>query len=377
MSNHYVPMLRWRAHLLTACFSLSAACATTGPQLPVPRPPAQAQAAADTAPHQFYHRLPYGSEAQFNPLTQILNEGFDMLRMDGADRRVVLRARYYGDGFENIARSFLRPDRTYGRYGWGRALRNEILPLTFGKADGGGAWVPNYSFHLVGSGMVSARMTEWFEQHGASHATALSFLTMTASHLMNEAVGTKRRASITRRTLSPICSSSIPPGSCSSAQPRCAGSSARRCSSPTGRAKPRGPFRARRWKTRRRSMCCVGPLPWTDRWRLLYGCGAEMLVGVSRDLPDGYSLSVAAGGDAVHVRLLDASTGTKTVDMRPVGGSSSARCWPRCGTWPGGRSMSTAATPLWRSTSIPACCGCPQSVHRDFSCRCCGRVVCA
>src|SRR4051812_28878399 len=42
---------------------------------------------ADSVPH-FYQQVDYGSASQFNPMTEILNEGFDMLRQENRNRRL-------------------------------------------------------------------------------------------------------------------------------------------------------------------------------------------------------------------------------------------------------------------------------------------------
>lgn len=140
---------------------------------------------AAAAAQYFYTRRPYGTERQFNPISQILNEGFDLLRSSDADRRVL--ALPYGVTARNLTRSLTTPGAIISGYGPWRYVRNELLPLSL-KAGGGGQWVPNYQFHLLGSGMVSARMTEWFTQHGVSHPAWWSFATMTTSHVLNEMV---------------------------------------------------------------------------------------------------------------------------------------------------------------------------------------------
>src|SRR5258708_16607306 len=88
---------------------------------------------------RFYHAKPYGSEAQFGPLTELLNEGFDMLRDENYARHVLRRQ--YGIGAKNIINSLLHADKTYRFYGYRRALRNEILPLTWSdNGTGGQGW---------------------------------------------------------------------------------------------------------------------------------------------------------------------------------------------------------------------------------------------
>jgi hypothetical protein len=134
---------------------------------------------------RFYTGKDYGSEAAFNPLTQILNEGFDVLALRGQDRHVFDRG--LGADASNVWRSLTHADATYRTYGWS-VLRNEFLPISNQRQPGGGSWLPNYQSHLFGSGMVSARMTEWFEYHHVRGAPLWSAATMMTAHFLNEAV---------------------------------------------------------------------------------------------------------------------------------------------------------------------------------------------
>jgi hypothetical protein len=174
---------------LVGSLALSA-CATVGP-IVAPTPAANADAEitakqpAATAPGRFYRGLAYGSEAQFNPLTELLNEGFDMFRSDNRNRRL-------GDfPFErastNVLRSLVHADSALRAYGWKNTLTDELLPLSWGTS-GGPQWLANYTCHFLGSGMVSARMVEWYQARGASHPVALSAISMFAAHFTNEIV---------------------------------------------------------------------------------------------------------------------------------------------------------------------------------------------
>lgn len=170
-----------------------AACRATPPvtaPVPVPEGPA-ARTIADTgaAPSprgaptgRFYTGKQYGSEAAFNPVSVVINEGFDILQV-GSDRHVLRRD--YASGARAVVRSLAAPGGTIRAYGVRDWLRNEVLPLT-GNNGGGAAWVPNYMLHLVGSGMVSARLREWYAARGVPHAQALGVLTMYGAHVLNE-----------------------------------------------------------------------------------------------------------------------------------------------------------------------------------------------
>jgi hypothetical protein len=143
-----------------------------------------ARTPADTAWRgRFYGRRPYGSERQFNPLSQLVNEGFNNLVLYNDD--LGLTRQPWTTAWRNLSSSLGNILPAYRRAGWSRVIRNELLPLT-GRE--GGQWVPNYQDHLLGSGMVSVRMMEWFAAHGFAHPAWWSYGAMTASHVLNELV---------------------------------------------------------------------------------------------------------------------------------------------------------------------------------------------
>ncbi len=136
--------------------------------------------AADAQP-LFYRGQQWGSEAQYSPWTLLLNGGFDILQLDRY-RRDVFRYPFARAGrtvFSNLG----RPLPLISHYGWGKFLRNEILPLEFSE---GASWWPNYQLHLLGGGMTFVKMGEWYEQHGAAAPRLWSAATVMAYHVLNE-----------------------------------------------------------------------------------------------------------------------------------------------------------------------------------------------
>ena len=135
-------------------------------------------------PRRFYTGKNYGSESEFNPLTELLNEGFDVLSLRSADRHVFDRP--YSADAANVFRSLMHPIQSVDDYGWGNLLRAEIVPTSFARSRTSGKWVSNYQLHMFGSGMVSLRMTDWYELHGFDHAAFLGQATTMAAHFLNE-----------------------------------------------------------------------------------------------------------------------------------------------------------------------------------------------
>jgi hypothetical protein len=264
---------------------------------------------------RFYHAKPYGSESQFNPLTELLNEGFDMLRDEGYDRHVFRRD--YGTGASNVVNSLLHADRTYRFYGYRRALRNEILPLTYSdNGTGGQGWETKYSLHMLGSGMVSARLVEWGQQHGVDHPVLLSAVFMAASHYLNEILenGPSRIPNEDATTDFLIFN---PGGFVLFQNERVQRLFSDHVEFTNWPRQPTLVVQSQTLENTGQEFVMRGGLPKTTSWRWLCTFGLSTLFGVSYSHGDGYSLSVAAGKDAIATPVVDARTGARTATFQP------------------------------------------------------------
>jgi membrane-associated phospholipid phosphatase len=273
--------------------------------------------ACATAPshqHRFYRSLPYGTERQFNPISEIVNEGFDLLRSDDADRRVF--GLPYGAEWKNLVSTVRDPRRDFGQYGYGYWARHELFPLTY-KNHAGGQWVPNYQFHLIGSGMVSARMTEWYEQRGVSHPAVWSATTMMVAHVLNEMTERPNPHSQDAATDLLIFD---PLGILLFRLDR-----VQRLAS--------GPLQLTNWPMQPsltfpgKTIENVGQefivrfrIPKTTNWSALYMFGVSTQLGVSRDVGGGNKISIGAGADAVENPVADSTKDARTVILKPKAG---------------------------------------------------------
>jgi hypothetical protein len=134
---------------------------------------------------RFYTNKPFGSESQFNPLSLVINDGFDMLRTANTDRHVFDLD--YALAAHGAWLAITQPDKVLRTYGYDTWVRRQLLPLT-GKKKGGGQWVPNYQIHLLGGGMTGVRITEWYQQHGTPHPELAAAATAATWHFMNEMI---------------------------------------------------------------------------------------------------------------------------------------------------------------------------------------------
>lgn len=127
----------------------------------------------------------YGSMSMVSPWGLILNGGFDILQLDGKDRHLLKIP--FGTGFRSfIDNTFGHPGATISQIGWGNWLSTEVLPLDW--THDGARWIPNYQLHLIGSGVSYRMLTEWYHHHGVASPELWSIATVTAMHIVNEAV---------------------------------------------------------------------------------------------------------------------------------------------------------------------------------------------
>ncbi|HEX2866475.1 MAG TPA: hypothetical protein VHO03_05510 [Ignavibacteriales bacterium] len=132
----------------------------------------------------FYTGKDYGSQSLYNPFYLILNGSYDVIQMEGSDRKIF--GFPYRNGSRNVLKNLSSPFGPISRYGWWKFLRNEILPLEFAKNRA--QWFPNYQLHLIGGGMTYTAMKEWYEYNKFPYPAVFSVATLAGFHLINEFV---------------------------------------------------------------------------------------------------------------------------------------------------------------------------------------------
>lgn len=134
----------------------------------------------------FYHGQDYGSESQFGPTSILVNVGLVVPgRLTTTPNLGDIR---YQQGWDNVVDSLSHQDDVFEESGgFGRSLEKEFIPF----AHPSGAWLPNYSLHFLGEGMLSRKLEEYFRYHGMQGEYApkvLAASTVIASQLLNEVV---------------------------------------------------------------------------------------------------------------------------------------------------------------------------------------------
>ena len=326
-----------RLAALLAAGLVGTACAhvvpTTGVRPGAPADSASADTAADSSTRggtdsrrgrRFYTGKRHGSEAQFNPLSLVVNGGFDQLRTRGADKHVFRRS--YGVAATSVWRSVTRPDRAVARYGWGRWVRDELLPLS-GKGSGGGQWVPNYQLHLLAGGMTTVRLEEWYLQHGASHPLLLAASTAYAWHALTELVENGDRRGYNVDAVSDLLlfdAASILLFRSERVQHLFGDV----LEMTTWSGQPSLGLREATIENVHQTTMLRAPLPFTADWRAMTTFGGSFLVGLSRRAGTEHWVSLAGGWDPAENPVVDEATGRKTVVLNANAGAF----WDRGGS---------------------------------------------
>lgn len=138
---------------------------------------------ADSGRVRLWKAQEWGTESQFNPLSLVLNEGWDIGQFNGHDRRVDrLMA---PKNFEMLGGTLSHPYESIRRRGTRRFLKTEVVPSSLDKSEA--MWLPNLQLHLLGGGFNSARIEDWYAAHGYSNPGLLAALTTMTAATLNEA----------------------------------------------------------------------------------------------------------------------------------------------------------------------------------------------
>lgn len=145
---------------------------------------APSAAADDEAAGRFYRGLPYGSDAAFNPVSELVNGAFGFLQISSNWR--TLDEIDWRNGLDVTWRSISSPGNTVGSYGWQNFMTSELLPgkLRWRNLQ----YIPNYHLHLIGGGARHRAFVEWYGANGFAHPALWAAMTTIVHSFAVEAV---------------------------------------------------------------------------------------------------------------------------------------------------------------------------------------------
>jgi hypothetical protein len=252
--------------------------------------------------------MDYGSQANYNPLSVIVNGSFDILQISNRNNR--LASLQISNGFRNVWWNLTHAGRAVSQYGFRRFINTEIIPTSF-RLRNAQHW-PNYQLHLIGGGITYVAMSEWFELHAFRSPRIWSASTMIFYHFLNEAI---ENGGYNGPNVDPIADLLVfdPVGialfSISGVPEFFAGtlhavdwSFQPFVSVARGTLLNNGQNFAFKWD-----------MPWFPEWRLFYITGMEGGLGVSRRVNATDDISVSGGVGTRELIEADIGTGVRTL----------------------------------------------------------------
>lgn len=109
-----------------------------------------------------YRRQTYGSQANFNPLSMLVNRGLDMWRLEQFSPSLVRFP--YKRSASSVWRAITHPGEAIDRTGLWPFVKAELIPLQWRPLSA--AWTPNYSLHFFQGGVTYVRTEGWFADQG-------------------------------------------------------------------------------------------------------------------------------------------------------------------------------------------------------------------
>jgi len=260
-----------------------------------------------------------------NPPGVLVAIGFDVLRQPAY--RANPFDRDYMWSASNVWRSIAHPLRAIEDSGGaGDFVANEIFPWR-GLSRTGGQFEPNITLHLLGEGMVSRKLGEWYAARRVPAPYVAGVLTMAAVQFLNEVVENGHFRGPNRDPVADLLLFNVAGWALFAFEP------ARRFFS--------GPLRVDYWPDqaavdlRSGRFVNVGEnaafkiaLPWTE-WRLFFYSSIMGLAGLSIPLRGRDVLSMGIGGGVVELVAQDVGRGGRSVSSGKEANAELGIFWDR------------------------------------------------
>lgn len=141
--------------------------------------------ATNGAPLYFLNDVDYGSDSEFNPVQVAINLSYDILRSASYQDNPFKMA--YATGFGNVAKNLAHPfDAIEKSGGAAEFIGREVFPIKGIRPDYG-QWVPNYTLHVLGEGMVYRKLWSWYAARDVPVPWLFGLLNTAAAQFVNEA----------------------------------------------------------------------------------------------------------------------------------------------------------------------------------------------
>ena len=138
----------------------------------------------DSTENYFYTHPDYGSQSTFNPLSVVLNGGYDVVQTGMYDS-YLFRVPYWAS-IKNVLENLGHPLRQISRHGWGAFLSTEVFPTSLKTYRC--QYLPNYTLHVLGGGATYRMLCEWNAAHDVPYPKISAIAFATAYNFLNEVI---------------------------------------------------------------------------------------------------------------------------------------------------------------------------------------------
>ena len=254
----------------------------------------------------FYRGYSYGTQANYNPFSFILNGSFDIVQL-GKGNNHILKIQY-ANGAANVFRNISRYPTVIEHYGVKKFFTTEVFPTSFQLSHA--QYWPNYKLHLLGGGISYVGMTEWYSYHGYQYPKFLSVATMATLHFLNEVVENNEYRG---ETVDPIADLLIfdPAGILIFSIDGVPEFFSKTLSAADWSNQPLFQFSDRSLVNNGQNFSVKIPLPFLKQWKILYTFGMDGLVGLSYRCNETDNISVAGGLGAKELVEVENSPGMR------------------------------------------------------------------
>jgi hypothetical protein len=261
----------------------------------------------------FYHNYPYGSQANYNPLSMIMNASYDILQLSNQNNKITTID--YRTGARNVWNNLRHAGDRISQYGWRDFIEDEVIPshLSLRRAQ----YWPNYKLHLLGGGMTYVATAEWFEAHQVPYPTTLSMLTMVAYHGLNEVV---ENNGYVGPTVDPIADLLIfdPLGIVLFSIDGVPKFFSRTLKMADWSFQPIIDFRHQTLLNNGQTFSFKVPIPMIEKWRIFYIIGMEGVLGLTYQNTETDNISGGIGLSAKELYQIENTAGVRTQTTRLV-----------------------------------------------------------
>lgn len=245
----------------------------------------------------------WGSDAQFNPVSMVLNEGWDITQLENRENRLaVLNG---SAAFQRLGRTMSHPLSSIRREGPGSFFFSEIVPtsLRAEKAQ----WIPNYQLHLVGGGILNVKAEQWYRDNGYASPKLMALATSASAWVLNEASEISQSSS--DYSTDPVADLLFfdLAGVLVFQSPAVRGIVFGRMEAMNWPLQPGLDPRDGRVLNAGQYYAFKLPLPSTRDWKFFYHMGLGNIAGLSRRIGAGHSLSVGGGAHATRIVHIDST----------------------------------------------------------------------